>query len=70
MGRTKQVLADKFKSLDYFPENITWRHSKGETEFKTYSGAGISLFMYIYFIWFALARFVVMWNRSENSVEE
>lgn len=68
MQKGRQFLSQKFKDLDYFTETITWRHSKGETEFKTYSGAFVSIIVYIVFTYYAVLQFINMTNRADVSV--
>ena len=68
MTRTKRSICTKYKEVDSFTESMRWRFSHGQTEFKTYVGATLTLVIGCFISFFMLVRFIKMMQRSEADI--
>lgn len=70
MKKRMSSISSQFKHLDYFTETINWRHSKGETAFKTYAGASLTVSIGLMLFAFAAIRFVGMISKKDFVINE
>lgn len=69
MAKSKRSICVTFKEVDSFTESMRWRFSHGQTEFKTYVGATLTLVIGCFLGLFMLLRFIKMVQRSESDIQ-
>ena len=58
------------KSIDIFGDSISFTARNGDSNFKTWLGALITLFLYFLVVFYSTRRFVVMINREDTKFGE
>jgi len=69
MAKSRRSFLSHFKEVDYFTESMKWRIGKGQTEYKTLTGAVFTSAIFVFLAFFTIMRFIKMVQLSDRDIK-